>query len=201
MRRRGLRIGILSDKQPRFGLPELEQSGLAGLVDCANFKTDARPYKPDPDGLRQTLDALAVAPADAMYVGEAPQDVACARGAGVIAAAAMWATIDREAIVAQGPAYRLHRPHQVMAVVAEANGYDGGDAWVRHLPWPWRPDADNPADDQDVPATEPSHAIYAEPEPATAQSWPMAGVWRGRTAELALPPHAANPVAPLSLRG
>ena len=201
LRRRGLRIGILSDKQTRFGLPELEQSGLAGLVDCANFKTDARPYKPDPDGLRQTLDALAVAPADAMYVGDAPQDVACARGAGVTAVAAMWATIDREAIVAQGPAYRLHRPHQVMAVVAEANGYIGSDAWVRHLPWPWRPDADNPADDQDTATAESGHGIYAEPEPGAAQSWPMAGAWQGRTAELALPPDAANPVAPLSLRG
>ena len=200
LRRRGVRIGILSDKQTRFGRPELEQSGLASLVDCANFKTDARPYKPDPEGLRQTLAALDVAPGDAMYVGDAPQDVACARAAGVMSAAALWATIDRDVILAQEPAYRLHRPHQVMAAVAEANGYHSADAWVRHLPWPWRPDADNPADDQDATAAESGRGIYSEPEPAAAQNWPMAGIWQGRTAQLALPPSAANPVAPLALR-
>ena len=200
LHRRGIRIGILSDKQARFGMPELEQSGLAGLVDYANFKTDARPYKPDPEGLRQTLRELSVSPGEAMYVGDGPQDMACAREAGATAAAAMWATIDYDAIVAQEPAYRLHRPHQVMAVVDEANGYDGGDAWLRHLPWPWRPDADNPHDDQDAVSAE-SGGSYAEPDPAPSQFWPMAARWRGRSGELRLPPEEANPVAPLSLRG
>ena len=200
LRRRGIRIGILSDKQTRFGLPELEQSGLAELVDCANFKTDARPYKPDPEGLRQTLAALNVAPDDAMYVGDAPQDMACARAAGVVSAAAMWATIDPDTILAQRPAYRLHRPHQVMAAIAAANGYGDSDPWVRHLPWPWRPDADNPQDDQDAAPAQ-SAVSYAEPAPATSQSWPMAARWRGRSGELRLPPEEANPVAPLSLRG
>ena len=200
LHRRGIRIGILSDKQARFGMPELEQSGLAGLVDYANFKTDARPYKPDPEGLRQTLRELSVSPGEAMYVGDGPQDMACAREAGATAAAAMWATIDYDAIVAQEPAYRLHRPHQVMAVVDEANGYDRGDAWLRHLPWPWRPDADNPHDDQDAVSAE-SGGSYAEPDPAPSQFWPMAARWRGRGGELRLPPEEANPVAPLSLRG
>ena len=200
LRRRNIRIGILSDKQTRFGLPELEQSGLVGLVDCANFKTDARPYKPAPDGLQTVLAELGATQEETLYVGDGPQDMACAHAVGVTAAAAMWATIDREAILAQQPVYRLHRPHQVMAVVAEANGYVGSDAWVRHLPWPWRPDADNPEDDQDATATQPATIqSYAEPEPGAAQSWPMASQWRGRTGELALPPDAANPVAPLSL--
>ena len=200
LRRRDIRIGILSDKQTRFGMPELEHSGLAGLVDYANFKTDARPYKPNPEGLRQTLAALSVSPADAMYVGDGPQDVACARDAGATSAAAMWATIDRDAILAQRPTYRLHRPHQVMAVVAEANGHAGADAWVRHLPWPWRPNADNPADDQDATPAQ-SASIYAEPPPAPSQLWPMSARWQGRSGELRLPPEEANPVAPLSLRG
>ncbi|MXZ92419.1 MAG: HAD family hydrolase [Chloroflexi bacterium] len=201
LRRRGIRIGIVSDKNERFGMPELEQSGLAGLVDYANFKTDARPYKPDPEGLRQTLDALQIAPDDALYVGDAPQDMVCARSAGVASAAAMWATIDYDAVLAQEPAYRLHRPHQVMAVVAEANGYGGGDAWVRHLPWPWRPDADNPHDDQDGGTQDPTPiSSYGEPPPPSPQHWPMAARWRGRSGELRLSPEEANPVAPLSLR-
>lgn len=198
LRRRGLLIGILSDKIPEFGEAELRQSGLGAFVDHANFKTDARPYKPAPDGLRSVLAELDIAPADAMYVGDGPQDIACARSVGAASAAALWSTIDRDATVAQDPTYRLYRPHQVMAVVAESHP-GAPDPWVRHLPWPWRPDADNPHDDQDAVSTSPGE-VHVEPERPSLQSWPMADYWKGRTAELAQPPDEANPVAPISLR-
>ena len=202
LRRRGLRIGILSDKQTRFGMPELEQSGLAGLVDYANFKTDARPYKPDPQGLRQTLNELAVSPAEAMYVGDGPQDIACARDAGATSAAAMWATIDYDAILAQRPAYRLHRPHQVIAVVDEANGYAGSNPWVRHLPWPWRPRRpDNPRrrpgrNSGPICQSDSNGGRLAStqnPDPPPPQFWPMAARWHGRSGELRLPARRSQP--------
>ena len=202
LRRRGIRIGILSDKVPEFGEAELRQSGMADLVEYTSFKTDRRPFKPDPTGLFHVLEGLGVEAADTMYVGDAPQDIACARDAGVRSAAAMWATIDADAIIAQQPTHRLHRPHQVMAVVAEINNYDGGfggsNPWLRHLPWPWRPDADDPLGDQDAAVAASETPTNAEPD-ASWQYWPMAARWRGRTGELSLPPSVANPVAPLSL--
>ena len=199
LKRRGIRIGVLSDKIPEFGHAELQRSGLAGLVEYADFKTDARPYKPAPDGLYTVLDGLGVEPEDAMYVGDGPQDVACARSVGAASGAALWSTIDREATLGEAPTYRLHRPHQVLAAVAAADGSDGTDPWVRHLPWPWRPDADNPQDDQDAPTTG-MVDTYHEPDPSQSRYWPMAAQWRGRTEELAQLPSDANPIAPLSLQ-
>lgn len=198
-RRRGIRVGILSDKIPYFGEIELRESGLAPLVEYANFKTDARPYKPAPDGLLDVLETMAVDPEDAMYVGDGPQDIACARAVGTTSVAALWATIDQEAILAERPTHRVYRPHQVMAVVAEANGYGGSDPWRRHLPWPWRPDADNPDDDQDSGQADQGDADGDVDRP-TLLSWPLADRWRGRTADLALPPRDANPIAPLRLQ-
>ncbi len=198
-RRRGIRVGILSDKIPYFGEIELRESGLSPLVEYANFKTDARPYKPAPDGLVDVLKNMAVDPADAMYVGDGPQDIACARSVGATSAAALWATIDKDAILAEQPTHRVYRPHQVMAVVAEANGYGGSDPWRRHLPWPWRPNPDNPEDDQDA-----KNANLADAGDDVGQSpllsWPLADRWRGRTQDLALPPRDANPIAPLRLQ-
>lgn len=196
-KRRGVRVGILSDKLPYFGELELQQSGLAPLVEYANFKTDARPYKPAPDGLVDVLSNMGVDPGDAMYVGDGPQDMACAHTVGVASVAALWATIDREAILAEHPVYRAHRPHQVMAIVAEANGYGGSDPWLRHLPWPWRPNADDPADDQDA-GTIGSDRVTQPGDPPLLSS-PLADRWQGRGAELALPPSIANPIAPLKL--
>ena len=200
LKRRDIRIGILSDKIVQFGEAELQRSGLGPLIDAANFKTDARPFKPAPDGLHTVLSELEIDPAEAMYVGDGPQDVMCARTVGADSGAALWATIDRDATLEQGPTHRLHRPHQVMAVVAAANGYGGSDPWTRHLPWPWRPDADNPHDDQDSIPPPAATETYAEPDPAAWQYWPMAAHWQGRTGELAQLPADANPIAPLSLR-
>ena len=197
-RRRGLRVGILSDKIPYFGEIELRESGLAPLVEYANFKTDSRPYKPAPDGLLDVLENMAVDPNDAMYVGDGPQDIACARSVGATSVAALWATIDQDAILAEQPTHRVYRPHQVMAVVAEANGYGGADPWRRHLPWPWRPDADNPEDDQDAGNANLADAGGVGLSPLL--SWPLADRWRGRTRDLALPPRDANPIAPLRLQ-
>ena len=199
LHRRGIRIAVLSDKIPQFGHAELQRSGLAPLIEYADFKTDARPYKPAPDGLYTVLDRLGINPEDAMYVGDGPQDVACARSVGAASGAALWSAIDRDATLGQDPSYRLHRPHQVLAAVATAEGAAGSDPWVRHLPWPWRPDADNPQDDQDLGIVS-SDGSRTEPDSPTWTSWPMASQWRGRTGELAQLPSEANPVAPLSLR-
>lgn len=37
LKRRGIRIGVLSDKIPEFGNAELQRSGLAALVEYADF--------------------------------------------------------------------------------------------------------------------------------------------------------------------
>ena len=199
-RRRGIRVGILSDKVPYFGELELKLSGLAPLVEYANFKTDARPYKPAPDGLIDVLETMGVDPGDAMYVGDGPQDIACARSVGATSVAALWATIDQEAILAEQPTHRVYRPHQVMAVVAEANGYGGPEPWLRHLPWPWRPDADDPDDDQDTGSGELADVSRGTDSNSPLLSWPLADRWRGRAGDLALPPGEANPIAPLRLQ-
>lgn len=198
-RRRGIRVGILSDKILYFGEIELRESGLAPLVEYANFKTDDRPYKPAPDGLLDVLENMAVDPGDAIYVGDGPQDIACARRVGATSVAALWATIDQEAILAEQPTHWAYRPHQVMAVVAEANGYGGSDPWRRHLPWPWQPDADNPDDDQDTGILGVS-GTTEDMDRSPLLSWPLADRWRGRTGDLALPPSDANPIAPLRLQ-
>ena len=201
LKRRGIRTGVLSDKRREFGLPELAQSGLAPLVDYADFKTAARPYKPHPAGLQRALNTLAVAPGDAVYVGDAPQDISCAQAAGVWAAAALWASIDRDAVLELQPDYALHRPHQVMAMLADRAGSGtAGNVWRRRLPGPWRPDADDPAEDEDAAPASPAESLASRPAGAAWEFWPLAARWGGRSGELALPPEAANPVAPLAVR-
>lgn len=111
---RAYRLAVFSDKRLVFGEPELAQSGVAGLFDYALFLADGRPYKPDPEGLFQVLNALGSSPSDTLYVGDSRQDVECAHRAGVNSGAALWASIDREQLLAPGPHYRWERVDQIL---------------------------------------------------------------------------------------
>jgi hypothetical protein len=86
-----------------------------------------------------------------------------------------------------------------MAVVANANGYEGSNPWLRHLPWPWRPDADDPEDDHDARPATPG-AVEVRETNASWQYWPLAARWGGSSQQLAVAPEFSNPVAPLALR-
>ena len=60
----------------------LRTSGLADLLEVIVTSVDAGAAKPDPRGLRRALDALGVAPAQTLFVGDADADAEAARRAG-----------------------------------------------------------------------------------------------------------------------
>jgi HAD superfamily hydrolase (TIGR01549 family) len=67
------------------------------------FGGDARRRKPHPEALLLALERLAVAPAEAAYVGDSPEDVEMARAAGVRAVGVPGGFPNREALVASRP--------------------------------------------------------------------------------------------------
>lgn len=85
-KQRGLRLGLLSDYPAEKKLEALGLDGLFEVVLCAQ---DARVgvFKPDPRGLLAVLEALSVAPAQALYVGDRVEVDAQAARAGGLACA------------------------------------------------------------------------------------------------------------------
>ena len=77
LRRRGLRIGLLSNTHwPRsFHEHFLARDGLAGLIDARLYTSELRVMKPHPEAFRAVLEALDVRdPARAVFVGDRPFD-------------------------------------------------------------------------------------------------------------------------------
>jgi HAD superfamily hydrolase (TIGR01509 family) len=107
LKERGYRLAIFSDKRHAFGEAELEQAGAKSLLDRTLFLHDGRPYKPDPAGLREVMEALEVSPEETLYVGDSHQDIDCAHRAGVRSAAALWGSVNREQVLARRPHYQL----------------------------------------------------------------------------------------------
>lgn len=82
--RRGLRMGVCSNKRVEFTRQLVESLGLSRYFGCVLGPEDVgdRP-KPDPAMLLEGLSRLQVAPAEAVYIGDMDVDVETARAAGV----------------------------------------------------------------------------------------------------------------------
>jgi putative hydrolase of the HAD superfamily len=87
LRRRGLRIGLLSNTHwPRPFLERfLERDGLAPLIDVRLYTSEMPFQKPHPTAFRAALDALGVVdPSTAVFVGDRPwDDISGASGVGM----------------------------------------------------------------------------------------------------------------------
>ena len=101
----GYLLALFSDKRQKYGRMELEIAGVGSLFDHVKFLDRRRPYKPNPLGLQQVLNALTIEPGDAMYVGDSPADIQCARRCGTAGTAALWGSLDPEALILESPAH------------------------------------------------------------------------------------------------
>src|SRR5437870_2918841 len=103
LRRRGVRLAVVTTKYGETARRQVENLGLASYFEalvtgdqCVNCKPDAEPFV-------RALNALAVAPDRAAGVGDSVHDVHGARAAGLLAVAACWGAMDRDALLAAGP--------------------------------------------------------------------------------------------------
>lgn len=90
LRRRGLLLGVVTSKNRATTQLGLEVSGLQGLLDLVVAEEDTERHKPWPDPILAALRRAGVQASQALYVGDSPYDLQCARAAGVRAVACGW---------------------------------------------------------------------------------------------------------------
>jgi len=100
---RGVSTGIVTSGGRERVSRELEEHGLAAQIHACVYGCDVVQKKPHPEGLLRCLDRLGVPAADALYVGDSPEDIEMARGAGVTSVAIPGAYPNREALLAARP--------------------------------------------------------------------------------------------------
>jgi pyrophosphatase PpaX len=82
LRRRGVRIGLVTASTRAVVVPNLARLNLEGAFDTAWFADDLVNGKPHPEGLLRALDELGVDAARTVYVGDTTVDLEMARAAG-----------------------------------------------------------------------------------------------------------------------
>jgi phosphoglycolate phosphatase len=83
LRRAGVKLALLTNKEGRFARHVLEVHGLDGEFDLEVFGDSLPAKKPDPLPVRHALERFGVAPKRALLVGDSDIDVKTARAAGI----------------------------------------------------------------------------------------------------------------------
>ena len=99
----GFRLALASNGSEVRVEKELGEFGLAPLFESVLCGRAKEELKPSPLMLQRTLSALGLAPADAVYVGDAPADVQASRNAGVASVAISREPILGERLQAENP--------------------------------------------------------------------------------------------------
>ena len=117
LKENGYEVALLSDKRRVYGSQELEFSGIAGLFDHVLFLDDGRAYKPDPQGLLQVMSAVSATKEEVLFIGDSHVDVQCARRTGVASAAALWGSVNVQAVLKESPDLVLREVREVLSAV------------------------------------------------------------------------------------
>ncbi|MBB5893769.1 HAD-IA family hydrolase [Kutzneria kofuensis] len=117
LRVRGMKLAIATGKTGPRARDLLGQLGLLPFFAHVIGSDEVPRPKPAPDMVFHALDLLGVEPEKAIMIGDAPTDIASAQGAGVAAAAALWAPPDDIGeLLAAGPDVVLQRPADLLAL-------------------------------------------------------------------------------------
>ena len=82
LRRHGVRVGLVTASTRGVVAPNLARLNLADAFEVAVYADEVTNGKPHPEGLLRALDALGIAPAETVYVGDTTVDLEMARAAG-----------------------------------------------------------------------------------------------------------------------
>jgi len=118
LKARGVLLGIVSGARPEV-LELLRQDGILDRFDVVILGADVPTRKPDPEGILTCLKKLGVAPAAAIYVGDAAVDIQASRAAGVGAVGVLTGAGDSALLSRHGPD-RLVASHAGLAAVVGA---------------------------------------------------------------------------------
>lgn len=110
----GLKLGVVSNKPDEF-VQRIVEDYFPGIFDMVCGQVGGV-LKPDPAGVNRVLNALGLAPHEALYVGDSGVDVATAHNAHCPVCAVSWGFRPKEELVGAGADQIIDTPLELTAI-------------------------------------------------------------------------------------
>lgn len=105
LREQGFKCALCTGKDRERTVELLEKLNMLELFDSVVCSDDVRNPKPYPDSLLLAMENIGTSCENTVMVGDAKNDIACARAAGVAGIAVTWGDVPREALEKESPDY------------------------------------------------------------------------------------------------
>lgn len=103
----GLRLGIVTSRTREEFKKSVERYDFIRNFEVIICADDTEKHKPEPEPILAALEKMEITPPRALYVGDSPYDMACAKAAGADGALALWGAHETEKIPS---VYRVQEP-------------------------------------------------------------------------------------------
>ena len=114
--RRGWKLGIVTTKYRESALRHLRSQELSHLFEVVITGDQCSNIKPHPEPFMKALEALGVAPRDAVGVGDSEHDIHSARAAGMVTVGACWGALSRDKLLAAKPDFVAESPEDLVGM-------------------------------------------------------------------------------------
>ena len=116
----GYQLAVVTSKKRDGAWLTLEGIGYAEFFPLLIVEEDTARHKPAPAPLLLALERLQVSAAEAIYVGDNPDDIIAAHAAGMRAVAVGWSLRTRAELLAAQPDALIETPDDLLALLASA---------------------------------------------------------------------------------
>jgi pyrophosphatase PpaX len=116
---RGFQLAIVTSKHRRGTLRGMELCGLTSHFPEIVTPEDVTHAKPHPEPVLTAMRRLGVDPAETVFIGDSPHDIAAGRAAGVRTAAALWGPFPHHVLRKSGPDHFLRAQTDVLELLLD----------------------------------------------------------------------------------
>lgn len=112
----GYRMGVVTSKRQALAQRGLDVCGLARYMEFV-IAPDVFPvHKPDPAPVAHACELMGLDPAECLYVGDSPFDIAAGNGAGCETVAVTWGIFSSDLLADENPTYVIEHPSDFIAL-------------------------------------------------------------------------------------
>lgn len=118
LKSRGHPTALVTSKSNDLAHRALDWLHLTDSIDVVVGMDSTERHKPAPEPVLFALAALGAKPADALFLGDSPHDIAAGNAAGVTSVAALWGPFSRTVLEQAHPAHLLEHIRELPALIS-----------------------------------------------------------------------------------